>query len=86
MIEEVALPGAWSDFYSRPRAVVLGERRWLVTDTPASVLWLVELGKVRRVDLSTAGIVPTGLALSGGKLYLADAGARVWVFDLPGEI
>jgi uncharacterized protein (TIGR03663 family) len=85
VIEEVALPGAWSDFYSRPQTVVLGEGRWLVTDTPASVLWLVERGEVRRIELATAGIAPTGLARSGERLYLADMSSRVWVFDLPGE-
>ena len=82
-IEEVALPQAWSDFYSRPQVVALGPRRWLVTDTPASALWLVDDGRVRKIDLAASGIAPTGLALGGGKLYVADLGGRVWAFSLP---
>jgi len=84
VIEEVTLPGSWSDFYSRPQTAVLGEGRWLATDTPASALWLVEDGRERRIELAGAGIAPTGLARSDGRLYLADAGGRVWVFDLAG--
>ena len=83
--EEVALPEAWSEFFSRPQAVVLGAGRWLVTDTPASGLWLVERGQVRRIALAGAGIAPTGLARAGEKLYLADMSSRVWVFSLPSE-
>jgi hypothetical protein len=38
---------------------------------------------VRKIDLAASGIAPTGLALGGGKLYVADLGGRVWAFSLP---
>jgi len=49
----------------------------------ARSLWLVEGGTARKIDLGEAGIIPTGLALDGDTLYLADLNSRVWVLDLP---
>jgi sugar lactone lactonase YvrE len=82
-VAEVPLPEAWTDFYSRPQVLALAEDRWLVTDTPAKSLWLVEDGLPRKIDLEEAGIVPSGLALHGDTLYVADLGSRVWAFELP---
>jgi hypothetical protein len=81
-LEEVALPGAWSDFYSRPQALALAPERWLVTDVPARALWLVDHGVPRRVDLGSAGITPSGLAQSGDMLALADLDGRVWALRI----
>ena len=66
----VGLPEAWSDFYSRPQAVVLDGDRVLVTDVPGQALWLVEGGAPRRIDLAPEGITPSGLAVSGGSCIL----------------
>ena len=79
----VSLPEAWSDYYSRPQAVVLDRDRVLVTDVPGQALWLIEGGTPQRIDLAADGITPSGLAVSGGTLYLADLEGRVWAFALP---
>ena len=84
-LTEVALPGAWADFYSRPQVLALAEDRWLVTDTPASSLWLVEDGIARQIDLTDTGIQPSGLARNGNTLFIADFGSRVWAFELPAD-
>ena len=84
-VEEIALPEAWSDFYSRPQVVALDARRWLVTDVPARSLWLIDDGVAQKIDLTDAGIVPTGLALRGNTLFVADQNARVWVLVLAQE-
>jgi len=78
----IALDGAWSDFYSRPQIVVLDEERFLVSDTPASTLWLVEDGNPRPISLGEAGIAPTGLALRDGVLYMGDTAGRVWMLTI----
>jgi hypothetical protein len=78
----VPLPGGWSEFYSRPQVAVLGPKLWLASDTPAATLWLVRDGVPEPIDLGTDGIVPSGLAMAGSRLYVADVGGRVWVFDL----
>jgi sugar lactone lactonase YvrE len=82
-LEEVALPGGWADFYSRPQVVALAPDRWLVTDAPARSLWLIEGGVPRKIDLGETTIVPTGLARFGDTLYLSDFGGRLWAFELP---
>jgi sugar lactone lactonase YvrE len=82
-LAEVSLPDAWTDFYSRPQVLALAEDRWLVTDVPAASLWLVEDGVPQKIDLKEADIVPSGLALHGDTLYVADLGSRVWAFKLP---
>jgi len=82
-LEAVALPNAWSDFYSRPQVVALGEDHWLVTDVPAKSLWLVEGGSVREVDLAADGITPSGLAVGDTTLFVADLDGRVWAMRLP---
>jgi sugar lactone lactonase YvrE len=84
-LEVVALPGGWSDFYSRPQVVALAPDRWLATDAPARSLWLIENGAPRKIDLAETTIVPTGLARHGDTLYLSDFGGRVWAFTLPGN-
>ncbi len=81
-LREVALPEAWSDFYSRPQVVVLEPTRWLVTDVPAQGLWLVEGDRVRFIDLTEANITPSGVAHSENILYLADLLSGVWAFHL----
>jgi uncharacterized protein (TIGR03663 family) len=81
-LETIALDDAWSDFYSRPQIVALDDRRLLVSDTPASSLWLVEDGEARRIALGEAGISPTGLAERDGVLYMGDTTGRVWLLTL----
>jgi uncharacterized protein (TIGR03663 family) len=81
-VDEVPLPEAWSDFYSRPQVAVLGPGLWVVSDTPGGALWVVEDRLPRRVSLADQGIVPTGVAALGDRLWVADHGGRVWVFDL----
>jgi len=81
--ETVALPGAWREFYSRPQAAALAEDLWLVTDPPASALWLVRSGRVERLDLGEAGITPSGLAWRDSSLWLSDLGGRVWQVTVP---
>jgi sugar lactone lactonase YvrE len=78
----VPLPGAWSEFYSRPQVVVLGDDLWLVSDSPASALWLIRGGRPIRIDLGADGIAPTGVAVGDGSLYVADLSGRLWAFDL----
>jgi len=82
-LAEVSLPGAWTDFYSRPQILALAENRWLVTDAPGRSLWLVEDGVAQQIDLADADIQPSGLARYGDTLYVADLGSRVWAFTLP---
>jgi len=82
-LEIVALPDAWSDFYSRPQVVALDDDRWLVTDVPARSLWLVDGDSVRKLDLAMDGITPSGLAVGDGKLVVADLDGRVWAMRLP---
>jgi DNA-binding beta-propeller fold protein YncE len=82
-LAEVSLPDAWADFYSRPQILALAEDRWLVTDTPAKSLWLVEDGVAQQIDLGDADIAPSGLAREGDTLFVADIGGRVWAFQLP---
>jgi len=79
----VGLPGAWSDFYSRPQAAVLDGDRVLATDVPGQALWLIEGGTPRKIDLAADGITPSGLAVSGETLFLSDLEGRVWIFALP---
>jgi sugar lactone lactonase YvrE len=78
----VELPGAWSDFYSRPQAVVLAEGLWVVTDPPASALWIVRDGEPRSVSLAEHGLTPAGVAAGESSLYVTDLTGRVWVFEL----
>jgi uncharacterized protein (TIGR03663 family) len=78
----VPLPGGWSEFYSRPQVAALGPRLWLASDTPAATLWLVRDGVPEPIDLGSDGIVPSGLAVDGSRLLVADVGGRIWVFDL----
>ena len=84
-LAEVSLPGAWTDFYSRPQILALAENRWLVTDAPGGSLWLVEDGVAQQIDLADADIQPSGLARYGDTLYVADLGSRVWAFQLPAD-
>jgi uncharacterized protein (TIGR03663 family) len=83
VVTEVPLPEAWTDFYSRPQVLALTEDRWLVTDAPASSLWLVEDGVPLKISLEEAGIVPSGLALHETTLFVSDVNSRVWAFQLP---
>jgi hypothetical protein len=83
--EVIELPNAWSDFYSRPQIALLTPTRWLVSDLPSRSLWLVEEGRPRRVDLSATGIVPSGVASDGERVYLSDLEARVWRLETAGS-
>jgi uncharacterized protein (TIGR03663 family) len=78
----IELPGGWSEFYSRPQLALLTPELWLVTDTPAAALWVVRNGQPRRLVLADDGITPTGVAVRGTTLYLADLAGRVWVIEL----
>lgn len=79
---EVALPDAWPDFYSRPQIAVVAPDFWVVSDTPGQKLWIVRRGGVEGVSLAAEGISPTGVAVAGQSLYVADLGGKIWVFDL----
>jgi sugar lactone lactonase YvrE len=78
----VALPGAWTDFYSRPQIAALSADLWLASDTPASGLWLVRGGEPDWVPTGDVELVPTGIAFAGSTLYITDMGGRIWIFDL----
>jgi sugar lactone lactonase YvrE len=80
----VLLPDAWSDFYSRPQIAVLGPHEWIATDTPGQALWRYRNGKVTRIDLSTAGIRPTGIAWDSRsrRLAVGDLSGKVWVLEV----
>jgi DNA-binding beta-propeller fold protein YncE len=78
----IGLPEAWEDFYSRPQVAVVAPGLWVVSDSPASALWVVRDGAAHKVDLGGHGITPTGVAYGAGRLWVADLGGRVWAFDL----
>jgi uncharacterized protein (TIGR03663 family) len=78
----VELPDGWTDFYSRPQAAALGAELWLVSDTPAGGLWLIRDDVPVRLPTADDGLTPTGVAFDGSRLYIADMGGRLWVFDL----
>ncbi|MGD9252362.1 MAG: TIGR03663 family protein [Holophagae bacterium] len=80
-LEVVPLDRAWADFYSRPQVVVLSDGQWLVSDIPSRCLWLVDGSETRQIDLGAEGIVPTGLAVDGERVLIADLNARVWVLS-----
>jgi uncharacterized protein (TIGR03663 family) len=80
---EVPLPRAWEDYYARPQIAVLDDGRWLVTDPPAGLLWIVDGTEVSSVDLGAADIQPAGLAIGGGALWITDLGGRVWRLGWP---
>jgi sugar lactone lactonase YvrE len=81
-VGEVQLPEAWGDFYSRPQVAVLGPELWVASDTPGGALWVIEERVPRRVTLADQGIAPTGVAARGDRLWVADQGGRIWIFDL----
>ncbi len=74
---EVALPDAWSDYYSRPQLAVLPSGAWVATDAPGGALWVVGPDRPHRVVIP--GLVPSGVALD-------DAGERLMLGLLPGEV
>ena len=80
-LEVVYIPGAWSDFYSRPQVAIDRRGRWLATDIPGKCVWQVDGGEVTKIDLAESGIVPTGLVDDGTTLYLGDLESRVWAFS-----
>jgi len=79
---EVALPDAWTDYYSRPQIAALDDATWLVSDTPAGALWLVRSGRTTR--LPWPGAAPTGVASDrrAGALAVADLDGRVWLLEV----
>jgi sugar lactone lactonase YvrE len=81
-VDEVLLPEAWTDFYSRPQVAVLSPELWVVSDTPGAALWVIDRRVPRRVSVADQGIIPTGVAANGSTLWVADQGGKVWVFDL----
>jgi len=80
-IAEARLDRAWSEPYSRPQVAVLPGGGRLVTDPPAGRLWLLGDGGARPLELAGDGIVPTGVAASGGTVAVADRGGRVWLLE-----
>jgi len=78
----IELEGIWQDFYARPQVAVLPDGRYLLSDTPAEMLWLVSPEEARRIDLSDEGITPTGVAIHDTTLYIADSNGRVWLLAL----
>jgi uncharacterized protein (TIGR03663 family) len=81
-VADVALPEAWSDFYSRPQMAVIRPGLWIATDAPARGLWLVEAGQPRFVDLGNDGITPAGVAFRDGTLWITDLGGALWAVAL----
>ncbi|MCP4902972.1 MAG: hypothetical protein GY906_38910 [bacterium] len=75
---------AWSDYYARPQITVLERDRWLVSDTPSSLLWLIEEEKVCELDLAGHDVVPTGLVWSRflQALVVSDLNGRVWMMEV----
>ncbi len=86
-LEVFDLPGAWSDFYSRPQIVALSPNLWVVSDTPARSLWVLRSGdgSVSKIDLAEANLAPTGLEWDGSTLYVADLNGRVWALEVDVE-
>jgi len=80
----VPLPGAWSDFYSRPEIAVIGPGDWLVSDTPGECLWRIRGERVQRLDLGSAEIQPTGLAWDAETrtLVIGDLSGKLWVLEV----
>ncbi|HHQ48307.1 MAG TPA: TIGR03663 family protein, partial [Acidobacteria bacterium] len=85
VLRVVPLPGAWSDFYSRPEIAVLAPDDWLVSDTPGKCLWRIRGGKVKRIVPGPPEIQPTGLAWDArtGMLVMGDLTGKVWVLEVP---
>lgn len=79
---EVALPDAWTDYYSRPQVAALDDATWVVSDTPAAALWLVRSGRAARLEWP--GAAPTGVAYDrrARMLAVADLGGRVWLLEV----
>ncbi len=84
VLQVVDLPGAWTDYYSRPQAAVLGPRDWVVSDTPGGCLWRIRDGTVTRLPLDAEGIRPTGVAWDPATRTLAigDLSGRVWILEV----
>jgi sugar lactone lactonase YvrE len=78
---EVQMPDAWEDYYSRPQVAVIAADHWVVSDTPAGVLWIVERGRVDR-QLVADEMQPTGLAWEDGVLVVGDLDGRVWRLEV----
>lgn len=84
---EIGLPDAWTDFYSRPQVTGVGEGRWLVSDTPAGGIWLVDGTSTRFLPLRDHGLAPSGLWASpeSGDLAVGDLAGGVWLMELHGD-
>ena len=83
-IRVIELPGAWTDYYSRPQVAVLGPGDWVVTDTPGRCLWRIRRGAVTRISLEEDDIRPTGVAWDPATrtLVLGDLSGRVWILEV----
>jgi uncharacterized protein (TIGR03663 family) len=82
LLGEVALPEAWTDYYSRPQIAAIDEATWVVSDTPGGALWLVRSGRPMRLPWPGDG--PTGVAYDreSRTLAVADLGGRVWLLEV----
>ena len=85
LVDEVSLPQAWPDFYSRPQVAVVREDLWVATDPPQRALWVVRSGVATRVDLGDDGLAPAGVAFRDQTLWVSDLEGAVWAFELPGS-
>jgi len=85
VLDVVPLPEAWSDFYSRPQVTVVDDGLWIVTDSPATAVWVVRSGRAEQVVTGDEGISPAGVAWHEGTLWLSDLEGRVWKLEIDVE-
>jgi sugar lactone lactonase YvrE len=83
LVDEVPLPEAWPDFYSRPQVAVLDDDLWVATDPPQRALWMVRSGVAARLDVGD-NLAPAGVAFRDRTLWVTDLGGAVWAFELAG--
>ena len=72
----VPLPEAWSEIQSRPSVAVVGPELWVVTDPPATALWVVRGGTPTLLRLG-GEIRPSAAAAGDGDLWITDLAGRV---------
>ena len=79
---EVAMPEAWTEYYSRPQVVAIDDTTWMASDTPAGAVWLIRSGRPERLSWPDAG--PTGIGHDpmAGTVAIADLGGRVWLLEV----
>lgn len=84
--DEIALPDAWSDYYSRPQIVAIDGDLWIASDTPGRALWKIRSGAVTRIPFDADGASPTGVAWDHDSqtLVVGDLAGRVWLLEVAG--